>query len=127
MRKSILATILFLFIAICANADGELPIYQGIRIDFHMEIFHKDTMGPRYPKAPLHIQAPDITLDGNSLFIYSNHPDYVLQLVSDDETVVFETYVSADTYQVELPSNLTGEYELQLQTESYAFVGYVEL
>ena len=107
---------------------SQLPkIYAGIQIPVTIS-WHNPTHGDiRYPKAPLHIQAPDITIDGNTLFIYSAHPDYVLQLVSDDETVVFETYVSADTYQVELPSNLTGEYELQLQTESYAFVGYVEL
>ena len=81
--------------------------------------------GPSHPKAPLH--APTVTLDGYTLFIYSSHPDYMLQLLSDDETVVFETYVSSDTYEVELPSYLVGDYELQLQTDSYAFVGYVEL
>jgi hypothetical protein len=85
------------------------------------------SVGSSHPKAPLHIQAPDITLDGSTLFIYSSHPDYVLQLLDADETVVFETYVSAETYQVGLPTSLLGEHELQLQTGTYAFVGYVEL
>lgn len=126
MKKTLLLLMLLCIFAV--RSYSQLPkIYAGIQIPVTIS-WHNPTHGDiRYPKAPLHIQAPDITIDGNTLFIYSAHPDYVLQLVSDDETVVFETYVSADTYQVELPSSLIGEYELQLQTGTYAFVGSVEL
>ena len=126
MKKTLLLLILLCIVAV--RSYSQIPnTYVGTPIPMTVSWHDPFYGGIKFPKAPLHIQAPDITLDGNTLFIYSNHPDYVLQLVSADETVVFKTYVSADTYQVELPANLTGEYELQLQTVSYAFVGYVEL
>lgn len=125
MKKTLLLLMLLCIFAV--RSYSQLPkIYAGIQIPVTIS-WHNPTHGDiRYPKAPLHIQAPDITLDGNTLFIYCSHPDYVLQLLDADETVVFETYVSADTYEVALPCSLVGDYELQLQTDSYLFSGFVQ-
>lgn len=126
MKKTLLLLMLLSITAV--KSYSQIPnIVVGTPIPMTVSWHNPFHGGPRIPKAPLHIQAPEITLDGNTLFIYSSHPDYVLQLLDSDETVVFETYVSTDTCQVELPSSLVGDYELQLQTGTYAFVGSVEL
>ena len=125
MKKTLL---LMLLCFIAARSYSQIPnTYVGTPIPMTVSWHNPFHGGPRIPKAPLHIQAPEITLDGNTLFIYSSHPDYVHQLLDSDETVVFETYVSSDTYEVELPSYLSGDYELWLQTDTYTFVGCVEL
>ena len=125
MKKTLL---LMLLSIIAVRSYSQLPnIVVGTPIPMTVSWHNPFHGGPRIPKAPLHIQTPEVSLDGNTLFIYSSHPDYMLQLLSDDETVVFETYVSSDTYEVELPSYLSGEYELRLQADTYTFVGYVEL
>ena len=126
MKKTLLLLMLLSITAV--KSYSQIPnIVVGTPIPMTVSWHNPFHGGPRIPKAPLHIQALEMTLDGNTLFIYSSHPDYVLQLLDSDETVVFETYVSSDTYEVELPSYLSGDYELWLQTDTYTFVGYVEL
>ena len=59
---------------------------------------------------------------------FESHADFTLQVVSlDDESVVFETSVPSSVSEVQLPSYLTGEYELRLYTDSFLFAGYIDL
>ncbi|MBO6217889.1 MAG: hypothetical protein J6N73_09600, partial [Prevotella sp.] len=85
----------------------------------------KSKLGPGASRTP--VQPPIVYLDGYTL-TFESHADFTLQVVSfDDESVVFETSVPSSVSEVQLPSYLTGEYELRLYTDSFLFAGYIDL
>lgn len=99
----------------------------GMRIDFQVSI-HNPT-GVRNPvkRSPMRPLRPiEASLDGHTLSI-GEHPDLLLRLLNSDETVVFETYLPSSVYEVQLPENITGDFELQLQTDNVTFIGEIEL
>jgi hypothetical protein len=81
-----------------------------------------DTSRPRSPQHP-----PVVSLDVNTLYFYYIGYDFTLQLLDDDENVVYSTFVWGGTPSVMLPSNLEGEYELRLVTEDRYLYGWINL
>lgn len=118
MKKSLLS----LFVLCCTSMSTlATPIY------FSVNIIDTHTIGHQHPRSPMRPpQAPEATLNGHTLSI-GEHPDLLLRLLNSDETVVFETYLPSSVYEVQLPENITGEYELCLYTDCFLFTGYVEL
>ena len=57
----------------------------------------------------------------------ANHPDYVLYIKDEYETVVYSTVVTSATTEVVLPSTLSGDYEIDLIWGNWCFWGYIEL
>lgn len=95
------------------------------RIPFTTQKIDKSKLGPGESRTP--VQPPVVYLDGYTL-TFESHIDYTLQVVSlDDETVVYDAYVPGSVSEVQLPSYLTGEYELRLYTDSFLFAGYIDL
>ena len=95
------------------------------RIPFTTQKIDKSKLGPGASRTP--VQPPVVYLDGYTL-TFESHADFTLQVVSfDDESVVFETSVPSSVSEVQLPSYLTGEYELRLYTDSFLFAGYIDL
>ena len=68
-----------------------------------------------------------ITQDENVLTLPAFEEGFTLQLLDEDETVVYSTYVPAGTTQVILPTTLSGEFELRLIpfNAAYYFRGYI--
>lgn len=117
MKKTILTIVCILTLAATTAIAG------GTRIIFVCEHIHNT--GIQHPRTP--VRPPVVYIDDYTLS-FESHVDFTLQLVSlDDETVVFETYVPSSISEVQLPSYLTGEYELRLYTTSFLFAGYIEL
>lgn len=103
---------------VCAQPDGgsdgdgeEIPIEVGY-------IDPTDPITP-LPKAPIRI--PSLSICGCTLFFSGSHADYTLQVISDDEQVVFETYVPYSVSTVSLPASLSGSYEIRLVPDTYYF------
>ena len=95
------------------------------RILFTTQKIDKSKLGPGESRTP--VQPPVVYLDDYTL-TFESHADFTLQVVSlDDETVVYDAYVPGSVSEVQLPSYLTGEYELRLYTDSFLFVGYIDL
>lgn len=83
----------------------------GMRIYFQVSIYNPTGVGNPIKRSPMRLpQAPEASLDSHKLSI-GEHPDFLLQLLNCDETVVFSS-----VYEVQLPENITGYFELQLQT-----------
>lgn len=110
----------FMFIASRAQSVNE-----GLSIDFSVQIVNPTGSGHDRPRSP--VRPPKASLSGHTLYILTSHADYNLQLLSFDGTVVFETFIPSPVNEVQLPANLTGDYELQLQTQRFIFTGEVEL
>lgn len=118
MKKSLLS----LFVLCCTSMSTlATPIY------FSVNIIDTHSIGHQHPRSPMRPpQAPEASLDSHTLSI-GEHPDFLLQLLNCDETVVFETYLPSSVYEVQLPENITGDFELQLQTDNVTFIGEIEL
>ena len=82
-------------------------------------------MGIGRPKCP--VQAPYVTLDEHTLYIWSQHSGFTLTLLDDSDTVVYQTYLPAGVQFCTLPSTLSGSYTLQLSTDTYLFTGVIDL
>lgn len=88
----------------------------GMRIYFQVSIYNPTGVGNPIKRSPMRPLRPiEASLDGHTLSI-GEHPDLLLRLLNCDETVVFETYLPSSVYEVQLPENITGDFELQLQT-----------
>ena len=73
------------------------------------------------PHAPIVI--PRASLDGHTLHFITPCTGLTLQLVQDDE-VCYETVITSDY--LEIPSSITGVYELQILRGDYVFFAEVE-
>ena len=122
MKKAM--TILFLIFAASTTVSAEtLPCGEQIIFAFHG--IYPGAAGPRKPRAPQTI--PQIYLSGHTLYIETAHPGYALFLRNLDGMVVFYGFVPNSQNTIELPSDLSGEYEIELQCASYSLIGEIEL
>ena len=122
MIKKIFAVIcMFFFVGTYLPArEQERSVNLTVGIDDNSQIH------PGGPKTP--ILVPTVTLDGYTLFIDGNHADYTLELIDENDTVVYSTFVPSTVSVVVLPSTLSGNYELRLYPGgSYYFYGYISL
>ena len=85
---------------------------------------HSGTM-PDYPKAPPRI--PAIDLQNNTITFEGSHVNYTLQIFNEDDDIVYSVYVPSTQTTVNLPSTLSGEYQLRLIPDgsNIYFYGYV--
>ena len=116
MKKLLLA--MFLLIG-----GGDFAFGQQIP----MQIIKNQPIGQNNPLAPP--RPWYITQDENILTLPAFEDDLTLQLLDEDETIVYSSYIPAGTTQIVLPSTLSGEYELRLIpfSATYYYRGYIVL
>lgn len=92
-----------------------------------MQIVDENSVGNGHTYAPP--RPWYITQDENVLTLPAFDESFTLQLLDEDETVVYSTYIPAGTTQVILPSTLSGDYEIRLVplNSTYYFKGYILL
>lgn len=122
MKRFIFAMMLSAF---AISMQAQTGVENSNPIDF--QVGWHDEGAPTVPIKRSPVRPPKASLSGHTLYILTSHADYTLQLLSFDGTVVFETFVPSSVNEVQLPANLTGDYELQLQTQRFIFTGEVEL
>ena len=110
---------------ILAMASTEEP-QTGTPVNLAVGIIDPQTpMDVKHSKSP--VQPPYVTLDGHTLYIWSQHGGYTLTLLDDNDVVVYQTYVAAGMQFCALPSTLSGSYTLQLSNDTYLFTGMIDL
>ncbi len=122
-----------IFLLLCAFANSisaqvpQIPVVPTIpnTIPIRMHFSYVDPTGtlghgPRTPGSDYCIYQ-----NGNTLYFDGSHPIFTLTLLSGD-TVVFRTIVDATDTSVQLPSELSGDYELQLAS-SEDFYYYADI
>lgn len=70
---------------------------------------------------------PTLYLDGKVILFESPLEGCILQLVNDDSDVEYSIVIPENAISLELPSYLSGEYELQITRGQYCFYGYIVL
>ena len=125
MKIVILTLTLCCLMATRVMAASEEPV--GTPIDFTVELNTIDPSdhGHQHPRTP--VRPPKASMSDHTLHIQTAHPDYPILLLSSDETVVFESYIPSSVNEILLPSYLTGNYKLQLQSGRFSFTGEIEL
>lgn len=117
-----LKKILFLFISLLWATSMSA---QQDSIHFNVGYFDpSDPMGEQ-PRGP--VNPPTVYLEDYTLTFATNHPEYVLYIKDENETVVYSTIVTSATTEVVLPSALSGYYEIDLFMNEWYFWGYIEL
>lgn len=82
---------------------------------------------PSYPgkgKAPMRM--PTIYIDGYTLSLSPSHPEYIIDILQDDE-IVYSSVIPEGVVTFDLPQYLEGECIIQFVTERFCFTGYIEL
>ena len=88
----------------------------------------QDTPGSEHgslPKSPIEI--PEVYLDGNVLTFDAALEGCTVQLLDEDETVVFSDFIEENQTSLVLPSALSGTYELQIVCGDIMFYAFIEL
>ena len=109
------------------HAFSERPVlYWGDLVQLQVQIYDPVVSGNPMPKSP--VEAPTVSLDDHTLYIYDVAYDFTLMLVDENDDVIYSTFVPANTASLVLPSTLTGTYTLMLiPNGTYYFEGEIEL
>lgn len=124
MKTKVLSSIF----AICCMAFTATSFAQvGNTEPIPLQITGVDpTIGQDKPhKGP--IQVPEISLDDHTLYFFTPCDGCVLNLVDENDDVAYTLVIPAGTTSLVLPSNLSGEYELQIIRGNYCFWGMITL
>ena len=124
MKKKILMIAAILCMAFSAPtsvfADGEPE-----QVDLEVSIWDPTTQKGGIGRSP--VQIPTVFLDGFMLYFDEPCDGCTLQLVDEDEEVVYSVVLPNGTTEWELPELASGEYKLQIIRGRYCFWGWIEL
>lgn len=97
---------------------------EGDGSDIPLTVEWSDPTGPLnpFPKTPIAI--PHLSIIDHTLYLSNSYADYVFQILSSDG-LVYSTYVPAGTTTINIPSTLSGFYEIRLVTSTYYYKGYI--
>lgn len=121
MKKILLIIACLLVITLTSQAQNG----PGTLIDFTVgydDPYDASNQNPRSPN-----DSPTVYINDYTLTFEANHPEYVLYIRDEYETVVYSTVVTSAMTEVVLPSTLSGDYEIDLIWGSWCFWGYIEL
>ena len=114
-------TLLCIF-AMPAFMNAQRP-HQGLPIPF-IKGYVKPTK-PNFPKSP--VVEPTVYIDGNVLTFETPCDGCVLQLVDEDDEVVYTIIIPVGTTTLVLPSYISGTFELQIIDGEWMFYADIEL
>ncbi len=107
---------LFCLFSLSTSADG---------VELNVTWDDPTNLGNPVPKTP--VQIPEVSLDDHTLYFFTPCDGYTLNLVDENDVVVYTIVIPAGTTSWILPATLSGEYELQLISGNYCFWGMITL
>lgn len=116
MKKFLLLTLLSFTTFLSMNADKKVVELKNTRNESLQG-------GNKIPRGSLYI--PNVSIENHILFFDFSCIGCTIQLLQDD--VIVYSGIVDENGEVQLPSNLSGTYTLQLQFGSITFEGEIEL
>lgn len=121
MKKYLLSLVFLLAMGTMSadpgNGGGNLPLeHKPIKTDGELT---QPSRGP--------LQIPIVYLVENTLSFDSSIEGYTVQLLDEDENVIFTDSIEENQTDLTFPSSLSGTYELQIICGSITFYCYIEL
>ena len=90
-----------------------------------VKIEDPDNNLPGNPRSPVLI--PEFTQDGYTLTAGSNTAGSTVELLDENDNVVFTSYIYIEGDTIVLPSTLSGTYTIRVTRGDITFVGEIEL
>ena len=124
MAKKFFTFVSCFFFAIATNAS---ECAMTAEVDIPLNTSKVDPTGDQIsiPKSP--VQVPSVSIDGHTLYFFTPCDGCVLNLVDENGVVVYSLVIPEATTSLELPAELSGEYELQIVRGNYCFWGEIDL
>lgn len=82
-------------------------------------------IGYPIPKSP--VLVPEVSLEDHTLYFFTPCDGCTLNIVDENDDVVYTLVIPSGTTSLALPSDLSGEYELQIIRGNYCFWGTITL
>lgn len=117
MMKKIILLCCFFAVTLTTNANGWI----------HFQVNFNDPVPIGSGKHRTPIQPPAVYIEDYVLSFNAFEDDCAIQLLDEDDVIVFSGVLPAGTTSFQLPSTLEGEYQIQLIYGNFIFTGYVEL
>jgi hypothetical protein len=116
-----------LFLIAIASLAFSAPTYADDPelIDLEASIIDPSQDDDDQHKGP--ILVPEVSLDDHTLYFDTPCDGYTLNIVDENDVVVYTIVIPAGTTSWVLPATLSGEYELQLISGNYCFWGMITL
>jgi len=126
MKKRLLLIVIQSFFLLTSNSlKASSANDDGLLVPLDVEVVDPTHGSGTVPRTP--ILVPTASLDGNTFYINSGHADFVVQLLDEDDNVVYQTVMPSDVSSIVLPSTLSGTYQIQLLWGDWMFYGWINL
>lgn len=122
MKKKVLLIICILgmaFVTLNLNAQNGEPIL------LQATIYDPTNPNGGFHKTP--IQEPSVSLEDHILYFETPCDGCTLNIVDENDVVVYTLVIPTGTTSLVLPATLSGEYELQIISGNYLFFGTIDL
>lgn len=106
------------FTAHTSAQSVDIP-FDGDYLQLQVKGINEDTASGNSPSRNP-IKCPSIGLCSNTLYLFGQFNNIVLRLV-DNDIAIYSMYIPAGANEVELPADMQGIYELQLDDGKYIY------
>lgn len=123
MKKRLLTLLCILSMpfVIYAQSDDN----QGHKIPFMTYRINPSTPGHGAHKTP--VNPPVVYMDGHTLYFVSSCDSCILQLLNEEDEVIYSIVIPSEVSTLSLPFELEGYYELQIIRGNWIFYSEIEL
>ncbi len=112
------------FTAHTSAQSVDIPFY-GDYLQLQVKGINEDTAAGNLPSCTP-IKGPSIGLCSNTLYLFGQFNNIVLRLV-DNDIAIYSIDIPAGANEVELPADMQGTYELQLDDGKYIYYCEIEI
>lgn len=123
MNKTIFMLIAISIMAFSASTYAAVNTVDPIPLEGGIIDPTNDNDGPH--KGP--VQVPEVSLDDHTLYFFTPCDGCTLNLVDENDVVVYTLVIPAGTTSLALPATLSGNFELQIIRGNYCFWGEITL
>ena len=117
-KKFLLVIGLFMATMVCSASITPVDFQIGYIDPNDAKLTHR-------PRTPMH--PPVVYIEDYTLSFVADHPDYELIIWDEEGNAVYNTMVWSTQTEVVLPSNLSGDYEINLVMGNWLFSGWIAL
>lgn len=122
----IIIAFMFLCTNVCSKGSCSTPISEESKLlDFCVIVHIDDNTEHPFPHSI--VRKPRVLQDGHTLYLIEGCDNTTIELLDENNQVVYTTEVTEGTETLALPTFLVGAYELHITRGRYTFVAEIEL
>ena len=114
--------LLLLFCFVLIHEGAKASEKEQISLNIEVGIIDDKPVSPGHSKTVVHM--PRIYQDGYKFILSNSHPEYIINIVQDDE-IVYSSVIPAGVTEFELPSYINGECIIQFIKGRFCFLGNI--